>query len=86
MAIALTQGMRSNLIALQGVDKLMQTTQNRLATGKRVNSALDDTPETINSDPFGAGWMIEIKLSDAGELDGLLDATAYAKHCAEREG
>jgi glycine cleavage system H protein len=51
-----------------------------------VNSALDDTPETINSDPFGAGWMIEIKLSDAGELDGLLDAAAYAKHCAEREG
>ena len=42
MAIALTQGMRSNLIALQGVDKLMQTTQNRLSTGKRVNSALDD--------------------------------------------
>jgi glycine cleavage system H protein len=51
-----------------------------------VNSALDDTPETINSDPFGGGWMIEIKLSDAGELDGLLDAAAYAKHCAEREG
>ena len=51
-----------------------------------VNSALDDTPETINSDPFGAGWMIEIKLSDAGEEDGLLDAAAYAKHCAEREG
>ncbi len=51
-----------------------------------VNSALDDTPETINGDPFGAGWMIEIKLSDAGELDGLLDAAAYAKHCAEREG
>jgi flagellin-like hook-associated protein FlgL len=42
MAIALTAGMRNNLIALQGVDKLMQTTQNRLATGKKVNSALDD--------------------------------------------
>ena len=42
MAIALTQGMRSNLIALQGVDKMMQTTQNRLSTGKKVNSALDD--------------------------------------------
>ncbi len=42
MAIALTSGMRNNLIALQNVDKLMTTTQNRLATGKRVNSALDD--------------------------------------------
>ena len=51
-----------------------------------VNAALDDTPETINSDPFGAGWMIEIKLSDAGELGSLLDAAAYAKHCEQREG
>ena len=42
MGIALTAGMRNNLIALQGVDKMMQTTQNRLSTGKRVNSALDD--------------------------------------------
>ena len=42
MTIALTSGMRSNLIALQNVDKLMTTTQNRLSTGKRVNSALDD--------------------------------------------
>ena len=42
MAIALTAGMRSNLIALQNVDSMMQTTQNRLSTGKKVNSALDD--------------------------------------------
>lgn len=42
MAIALTAGMRSNLIALQSVDSMMQTTQNRLSTGKKVNSALDD--------------------------------------------
>ena len=42
MAIALTAGMRNNLISLQNVDKLMTTTQNRLATGKKVNTALDD--------------------------------------------
>jgi len=42
MAIALTSGMRNNLLALQSVDKMMTTTQNRLSTGKRVNSALDD--------------------------------------------
>lgn len=42
MTIALTAGMRSNLISLQNVDSMMQTTQNRLSTGKKVNSALDD--------------------------------------------
>jgi flagellin-like hook-associated protein FlgL len=42
--------MRSNLIALQGVDKLMQNTQNRLATGKRVNSALDDPVNFFKSE------------------------------------
>ncbi len=42
MAIALTTGMRSNLLALQNVERLMTTTQNRLSTGKRINSALDD--------------------------------------------
>ena len=42
MAIALTSGMRQNLTALQSVDSLMQTTQKRLSTGKRVNTALDD--------------------------------------------
>jgi len=42
MAIALTAGMRNNLISLQNVDKLMTTTQTRLATGKKVNTALDD--------------------------------------------
>lgn len=49
-----------------------------------VNTALDATPETINSDPFGAGWIIEIKLDNAAELNDLLDAAAYAKHCANR--
>jgi len=42
MAINLTSGMRQNLFALQNTDKLMNLTQTRLATGKRVNSALDD--------------------------------------------
>ncbi len=58
------------------------------ASGEVVakNTALEDEPELINSDPYGAGWLIEIKLDDAGELDGLLDAAAYAKHCEEREG
>ncbi|MEZ5272738.1 MAG: glycine cleavage system protein GcvH [Ilumatobacteraceae bacterium] len=42
-----------------------------------VNSALDGAPETLNSDPYGNGWICEIELSDAAEVDGLLDASAY---------
>ncbi|MHC1557715.1 glycine cleavage system protein GcvH [Actinomycetospora sp. C-140] len=44
-----------------------------------VNDALSDTPELINSDPFGSGWMFELRLADAGALDGLLDAAGYQK-------
>lgn len=42
-----------------------------------VNSALEDDPSVINSDPYGGGWMIRLKVSDAGELDELLDDQAY---------
>jgi glycine cleavage system H protein len=41
------------------------------------NDALDDQPELINSDPYGAGWIFELELSDRGELDDLLDPAAY---------
>jgi len=51
-----------------------------------VNEALNETPELINSDPYGAGWLIEVKLSDPSEANKLLDATGYAKHVAQREG
>ena len=49
-----------------------------------ANDDLVDAPETINSDPYGAGWMVKITLSDASELDGLMNAEAYAKHIEER--
>ena len=42
-----------------------------------VNEALDATPELVNSDPYGAGWLFEIVPADAAEVDGLLDAAAY---------
>ena len=41
------------------------------------NEALESNPETVNSDPYGDGWMIKIKMSDPSELDALLDAEAY---------
>lgn len=45
-----------------------------------VNEALADDPSLVNSDPYGDGWMIRVRVTDAGDLEGLLDAEAYAKH------
>lgn len=42
-----------------------------------VNEALGDAPETLNTDPYTAGWLVKIKVADAGPLDGLMDAAAY---------
>jgi glycine cleavage system H protein len=42
-----------------------------------VNAALVDTPELVNSDPYGEGWILEVALADPAELDELLDAAAY---------
>jgi glycine cleavage system H protein len=42
-----------------------------------VNLSLADTPEAINEDPYGDGWMVKVKLSDPGELDTLLDRDTY---------
>lgn len=47
------------------------------------NDALDSTPELINADPYGDGWMIEVQLSDPAELSDLLDASAYAELTGE---
>ena len=45
----------------------------------QVNTALDDAPETVNSAPYGDGWIAVIQVADASALDGLLDAAAYAE-------
>ena len=42
-----------------------------------VNEALSDTPEQVNDDPYGAGWMVKVRLSNVDEVDQLLDAAAY---------
>ncbi len=42
-----------------------------------VNEELEDSPELVNSDPYGDGWMFKIKASDASEFDALLDAEGY---------
>jgi glycine cleavage system H protein len=44
-----------------------------------VNAALEDSPETINEDPYGEGWLVKVKLSDPSEAEELMDAEAYQK-------
>lgn len=48
-----------------------------------VNEELEDSPELVNSDPYGDGWMFKIKMEDATELDSLLDAEGYNESIAE---
>jgi len=45
-----------------------------------ANAALVDAPQTVNTDPAGAGWFYKIRLSDPSELDGLMDEAAYKAH------
>jgi len=45
-----------------------------------TNASLVKTPETINTDPYGAAWMIVVKVSNPEDLDGLMDAVAYKAH------
>ena len=49
-----------------------------------VNAAVVDAPETVNEDPYGNGWLIRIRLSDAAEADGLLDLGAYKQVLADQ--
>lgn len=50
----------------------------------RVNDELEDAPEIVNGDCYGAGWMLEIRLSDSAELEQLLDATTYTQSIEKR--
>ena len=48
-----------------------------------ANESLEDAPELINQDPYGDGWIWKMTISDAGELDSLLDAAAYSELIGE---
>ena len=50
-----------------------------------ANAALSATPETVNNDPHGAGWLIKVKLSNPAEVSGLMDAAAYQAFVSEKE-
>ena len=49
-----------------------------------VNQAVVDAPETVNDDPYGAGWLVRIRLADPSEVDSLLDVEAYKHVLAEQ--
>ncbi len=50
----------------------------------QVNEELGKTPEVINSDPYGAAWMLKLEISDLAEIDQLMDAKAYEEYCNGR--
>ncbi len=69
--------------AVKAVSELFAPVSGKIV---EVNTAVADTPETVNQDPYGEGWMIKIKLSDPAEVGGLLDAAAYNQLIGEGGG
>lgn len=47
-----------------------------------VNDSINDTPEAVNTDPYGSGWMVKVKMANAGEADAMLSAVEYEEYLA----
>ncbi|MBU6342400.1 MAG: glycine cleavage system protein GcvH [Bacteroidetes bacterium] len=73
--------------AIFGTAEAVKTTSDLFmpVTGKvlEFNTALTDDPSLINSDAYGAGWIIKIEVANPADLDGLLDAAAYQAHVGQ---
>ncbi len=54
-------------------------------TVTEVNDLLEDSPEKVNTDPYGDGWMVQLETSDKSALDSLMSPEAYAEYLAEEE-
>lgn len=75
-----TKGQRFGTVeSVKSVSDLYAPVSGRVTA---VNAALKDAPESVNSEPYGSGWMIDIEPNDKSEIDELLDATAYTAHVA----
>ena len=75
-----TKGQRFGTVeSVKSVSDLYAPVSGRVTA---VNGALKDAPESVNTEPYGAGWMIEIEPTEASELEELLDVDAYTKHAA----
>jgi glycine cleavage system H protein len=48
-----------------------------------INESINDSPEIVNNDPYGDGWLLKIELSDKSEIDGLMDAAAYKEEIGQ---
>ncbi|MCL2182184.1 MAG: glycine cleavage system protein GcvH [Chitinispirillia bacterium] len=77
VGIAIGQGGEAGVIeSVKAASDLLSPVSGEVAS---VNNALLPAPETINSDPYGAGWLFTVKIADKAELDTLMDAAAYEK-------
>lgn len=65
-----------NIEAVKAVEELYMPVSGEVL---EVNPALETSPEVVNKDPYGEGWMVKIRITDTSELSGLLSADAYAK-------
>ncbi|MFO7617333.1 MAG: glycine cleavage system protein GcvH [Bacteroidales bacterium] len=65
-----------NIEAVKAVEELYMPVSGEVV---EVNPALEATPEVVNKDPYGEGWMIKIRITDPSDLDLLLDAESYSK-------
>jgi glycine cleavage system H protein len=75
-----TKGQRFGTVeSVKSVSDLYAPVSGRVTA---VNTALKDSPESVNAEPYGNGWMIEIEPNDKSEIDELLDAKAYTAHVA----
>jgi len=63
--------------AVKAVSELFSPIEGEVAA---INDRLDQEPALVNSDPYGAGWMIRIKPDDSSSVESLLDSAAYEKH------
>ncbi|MCX4245886.1 glycine cleavage system protein GcvH [Paraliomyxa miuraensis] len=78
---AVTQGESfGDIDSVKAVSELFAPVSGEIA---ERNDELEDAPETVNEDPYGEGWLVKIKPSDPSQLDGLLDAEAYAELVAQ---
>jgi glycine cleavage system H protein len=75
-----TKGQRFGTVeSVKSVSDLYAPVSGRVVS---INAALKDSPEDVNGDPYGKGWMIELEANDKAEVDELMDATAYTAHVA----
>ncbi|MDR0547292.1 MAG: glycine cleavage system protein GcvH [Dysgonamonadaceae bacterium] len=73
-------GIFGSIEAVKTVSDLLMPVE---ATVLEVNAALEDQPESVNSDPYGKGWIIKVKVANESDLDGLMSAAQYRTHIGE---